>query len=171
MFRTGEAIVHPVRGAGVIVQIEERHWRGKANLYYRIKLLNQPASSLMIPVQRAESLGLRRAIPSSQLNRIWQILRTDPESLPSDHKERYQILETKLHGGNVLQVAEAVKDMAWRQQQEGKLTTRGKRIYEEGLTLLSGEVAAAQGIELSDAEALIKTKLDEAIQAATTATA
>ena len=51
--------------------------------------------------------------------------------------------------------------MAWRQQQEGRLTTRGKQMYEEGLTLLAGELAATQGIDLADAETQIKEKLKE----------
>jgi CarD family transcriptional regulator len=166
MFKTGDAIVHPVRGAGVVEQIEERQWQGGKNLYYRIKLLSQPASRLMIPIQNADIIGLRPAIPSSQLGRVWRALAKDPGYLPSDHKERYQILEDKLHCGDVIEVAEAVKDMAWRQQSEGGLTTRGKRIYEEGLLLLSGEIAATQGINLNEAEALIKTKLNEALCAA-----
>ncbi|MDY7076272.1 MAG: CarD family transcriptional regulator [Chloroflexota bacterium] len=163
VFKVGDAIVHPVRGAGVVVCIEERQWRGSNNLYYRIKLLGQPASSLMVPISAAETIGLRHAIPRSQLSRVWRVLRADPKILPSDHKERYQVLEDQLHAGNVLQVAAAVKDMAWRKQQEGNLTTRGKRMYDEGMMLLAGEIAATQDIDLTDAEAQIRAKLSESL--------
>ena len=163
MFKAGDAIVHPVRGAGVIVCIEEREWRGNANLYYRIKLLGQPTSSLMVPISTAETIGLRRAISRSKLKRVWNVLRSDPGTLPADHKNRYQVLEGKLHAGDVLQVAEAVRDMAWRQKREGSLTTRGKRMYEEGMMLLAGELAASQDIDLMDAEAQIRAKLNESL--------
>jgi len=168
MFRAGDAIVHPVRGAGVIVRVEERQWRGSDDLYYRIKLLGQPASSLMIPISAAKTLGLRRAIPQSRLNQVWHVLHADPGTLPTDHKERYQLLQEKLHAGNVLQVAEAVRDMAWQRQRAGTMTTRGKRMYAEGMMLLAGEIAATKGIDLTDAEAEIRAKLAESLSPTTT---
>ena len=163
MFKTGDAIVHPFRGAGFVVRIEERQWRGSDNQYYRIKLLGQLSSSLMIPISTAESIGLRHAISQSNLNSVWRVLRASPGALPTDHKERYQVLESKLHTGDVLKVAAAVRDMTWRQQQVGRLTTRGKQMYVEGMMLLAGEVAASQSIELKDAETQIQTKLDAAL--------
>ncbi|HET91618.1 MAG TPA: hypothetical protein ENN99_12900 [Chloroflexi bacterium] len=162
MFKTGEAIVHPIRGAGVVECIEKRQWQGRQSLYYRIKLLSHPSSSLMIPIANAEIIGLRRAILPSELSRVWRVLHAPPRTLPPDHKERYQILEDKLRTGDILQVAEAMRDMTWRQQQEGSLTTRGKRMYEEGMLLLAGEIAATQGIELIEAEAQVREKLEGA---------
>jgi len=163
MFQAGEAIVHPVRGAGVVVCIEERQWCGSSKLYYRIKLLGQPTSSLIIPIIVAETIGMRRAIPPSKLNQVWHMLQADPTTLPADRNERYQLLKDKLHAGDVLQVAEAVRDMAWRQQRRPGLTARGKQIYQEGLMLLAGEIAATQGIDLADAEVQIKAKLRESL--------
>jgi len=163
MFEIGDTIVHPIRGAGVVISIEKRQWQGSSNLYYKIRLLAQPGTSLMIPIRTAEAMGLRRAIPRSRLDQVWRVLRADPETLPADHKERYQLLESKLHTGNILRVAEAVRDMAWRKQREGNLTTRGKRMYEEGMMLLTGEIAAAQGVDLADAEAQVRQKLKESL--------
>lgn len=168
MFKAGDAVVHPVRGAGVVKGVEEREWRGSSAQYYRIGLLSQPGSSLMVPIETAKKIGLRRAIPQSRLRLVWGVLRADPSKLPPDHKERYQFLEDKLHAGKVLQVAEAVRDMAWRQQQEGRMTTRGKRMYEEGMTLLAGEIAATQSIGLADAETQVREKLKESLSPETT---
>jgi CarD family transcriptional regulator len=164
MFKKGDAVVHPIRGAGVIKRVEERQWRGADALYYKIGLLSQPGSSLMIPVGVAKELGLRRAVSRSRLSQVWQVLSTDPEKLPKEHKERYQLLEDKLHAGDVLQVAEAVRDMTWRRHREGRLTTRGKRMYEEGMTLLAGEIAASEGIDIADAETQVRDKLQESLE-------
>ena len=163
MFKAGDAIVHPVRGAGVVVRIEKRRWRGSNARYYRIKLLGHPGTSLMVPVQVAEKMGLRRAIPQSKLKLVWRVLRDDPNTLPTDHNKRYQVIEERLHAGSVFQVAEAVRDMAWRKQQEGKLTTRGKQMYDEGVKLLAGEVAATQGTALADAETELRERLWEIV--------
>jgi len=163
MFEAGDAIIHPVRGAGVVVRVEERRWRESDDLYYRIELLGQPGTTLMIPTGVAETMGLRRTIPQSELKKVWRALSAAPETLPADHKERYKLLEDKLHAGDVFQVAEAVRDMAWRQQREGHLTTIGKKRYEEGMKILAGEIAAVQGIDLDDAEAQVRAKLRESL--------
>lgn len=165
MFKAGDAIVHPIRGAGVVVRIEERQWHGSNDQYYRIELLGQPGTSLMIPVGAAETIGLRRAVSKSRLKELWCVLGSDPEDLPADHKARYELLNEKLHAGDVLQVTEAVRDMAWRQKREGGLTTQGKRIYEEGMRILAGEIAAAQGFDLVDAESQVSEKLTEVLLA------
>ncbi|MBU0704402.1 MAG: hypothetical protein KKC18_11110 [Chloroflexi bacterium] len=167
MFKIGDAIVHPIRGAGVVVRVEERPWRGDSVPYYRIELLGHLGTSLMIPVKVAETMGLRHAIPRSELKRVWRVLRAAPNTLPVEHKERYQVVEERLHVGKILQVAETVRDMAWRKQQVGKMTTRGKQLYEEGVRLLAGEVAATQGIVLADAETEIRERLWKILSPAT----
>lgn len=162
MFKEGDAVVHPIRGAGVVECLEERQWQGDDTLYYRIDLLSQPGSSLMVPVEAAKKIGLRRAVSRSRLKQVWRVLCTDPQGLPMEHKERYELLEEKLHAGEVLRLAEAVRDMAWRQQRRG-LTTRGKRMYEEGMALLAGEIAAAKGIGYADAETQIRERLRQSL--------
>jgi CarD family transcriptional regulator len=150
MFKAGDPIIHPIRGAGVVVQVEEKRWHGSNGLYYRIELLGQPGTSLMIPIQRADSIGLRSAVSQSKLVQVWRVLRSTPSLLPSDHKTRYALLKEKLHTGDVLQVTEAVRDLAWRRNHQGNLTIQGKRIFEEGMRILSGEVAAARGVGMSE---------------------
>jgi CarD family transcriptional regulator len=162
MFKVGDAVVHPVRGAGVVTDTEELRLNGGSKQYYKIELLGQTRTSLMIPVKDAKTKGLRRAIGRPRLKRVWQVLRGDPKVLPDDHDGRYELLRHKLHSGDLFQIAEAVRDIAWRQR-EGRLTTRGQRIYKEGMTLLAGEIAIAQGIELTDAEAEVRTELRESL--------
>jgi len=168
MFKAGDAIIHPFRGAGMVVRLEKRQRSGSSSLYYRIKLLGQPGTtSLMIPVSAADTMGLRRAIPPSKLNQVWHVLLAAPATLPADHKKRYQFLKDKLHTGDTIQVAEVVRDMAWRQEREGHLTTVGKRMYEEGMMLLAGEIAAVQDTELADAEVQIRARLRESLSPTT----
>jgi len=161
MFDTGDTIVHPTHGVGVVVDIKEREWRGSNSLYYQIDLLGrEPNVCLMIPVEAAERLGLRAAIPSSQLEQLWRVLHSTPEILPTNHKLRYKLLMDKLHAGDVFQIAEVLRDLTWRQQ-KNNLTTRGKQVYKDGMTFLAGEIAAAQGIDVTEATTQVRTKLEE----------
>lgn len=161
MFKTGDAIVHPIRGAGVVVGTVERKQQGEKVHYFRIKLLGQPDTRLMVPSRSVDKIGLRHAVSRAGLKKMWRVLLSDPEMLPDEHKERYQVLRDKLSTGDTYQVAEVVRDMAWRQQQKGHLTTVGKQMYEDGLMLLAGEIAAVRGVEFADAERLVRTRLVE----------
>ena len=165
-FKTGDAVVHPIRGAGVVEWVEERRWRGDCDVYYKINLLGQPGTKVMIPQDAAEQIGLRPAISRAKLKDVWGVLSDDPEKLPTDHKVRYKVLEEKLHTGDVFELAEAVRDMAWRRQEKGHLTTTGRRLYDEGVKLLAGEVAAVQGVDVVDAEVQVKTRLKEGLEVA-----
>jgi CarD family transcriptional regulator len=160
-FKTGDAVVHPFRGAGIVISVAERQWHGHEHLYYRIKLLDQPGTILMIPISTAKELGLRHAISQSNVSEVWGVLRAVPNVLPNDHKERYQLLEDKLHTGDAFQIAEVVRDMAWRLQRKGRLTTVGRRRYKEGIRFLAGEIAAVEGIEMVNAEAQVLARLAE----------
>jgi CarD family transcriptional regulator len=168
-FKTGDAVFHPTRGAGVVIGIEDRKWDGEKRLYYTIDLLGHPGTKVKIPASTAKEIGLRHAMSQTKLKKVWHVLRDNPQKLPKDHKDRYAAIEEKLHTGDAFEVAEAVRDMAWRRKQEGKLTTKGKRIYEEALTLLAGEIAAVQEIELEEAEGQVYQRLQESLAPATAA--
>lgn len=163
MFDVGDKVFHPVHGAGRVIEVKERRSLGRAKRYYSIELLSQPKTLLMVPVGGAQEIGLRASILQSDLNQVWGVLRADPETLPTDHEQRYEVLKDRLRGGDVLQIAAALRDMAWREEQERRLTKQGKRLYDESLMLLAGEVAITQGSDLSTAEALIMDTLKESV--------
>jgi RNA polymerase-interacting CarD/CdnL/TRCF family regulator len=91
------------------------------------------------------------------------VLKDDPEILPTDHEQRYELLKDRLRDGDALHIAATVRDMAWREKTERRLTKQGKQLYEESLTLLAGEVAIAQDSDLSDAEAQIVKTLQDSV--------
>ena len=166
-FENGDVIVHPFRGAGVVMGVAKRELRGDGDrYYYRIRLMDQPGNKLMIPTDAVKQLGLRHAISQTELKKVWRVLRADPEVLPDDHKKRYQLLRDKFSTGGPFQVAEVVRDMAWRRQRNGRLNIQGKRLHEKGMSFLTGEIAAVQDIDLDDAEAQVRAKLTNSMATA-----
>jgi CarD family transcriptional regulator len=163
MFNVGDTVFHPSYGAGVVVEIKKRNSLGSGKRYYSVELLCQPKTLIMVPVQTAEDIGLRPSTPQSELPRVWRVLGADPTVLPQDHSERYELLRDRLHGGDVLQIAAAVRDMAWRDQNDRGLTKQGQRLYQEGMMLLAGEVAVVQGSDYEVAEAQIAELLRKSL--------
>jgi CarD family transcriptional regulator len=164
-FAAGDAIVHPVRGAGVVERIVERPWQGNAESFYRIKMLGRSGTMLMIPTSVAEDLGMRYAISPSGLEQLWRVLLGAPMSLPSKHTELAAVLQDKLATGDVLKVAEVVRDLAWRRL-ETRSGSTAKGLYEDGIRLLVGEIAATQRIEFADAEILVRARLRKRLSSA-----
>jgi hypothetical protein len=66
-FKVGDAVVHPLRGAGVVTAVEERELRGDSDEYYSIEMMGVPTTKLIVPTDAAEEVGLRRAISRSRL--------------------------------------------------------------------------------------------------------
>jgi RNA polymerase-interacting CarD/CdnL/TRCF family regulator len=161
MFKEGDIVVHPARGAGIVRRIVSRGSQEGSDLYYRIEMLDGMGTRVMIPTKAVNTLGLRRAIREAKLGQVWRVLTGEADKLPSDHRKRYALLEEKLGAGDVLQTAEVVRDLAERRRRQGNLTTVGRRIYDKGLMFLVGELAAAQGIEPVSAEAQVLAKLRE----------
>ena len=154
MFRVGDTIIHPGYGAGTVVDIEQLQCLGSDKPYYSIEL-SDAKTRMWVPVKDAGKKGMRRPTLKSQLGRIWRTLRADPETLPSNHKDRYESLQERLRGGDILQVAQVVRDMFWKDHRTRKLTIKGKQLYDRGLTFLAGEVAVVQGCGFAAAEAVI----------------
>lgn len=160
MFQVGDTVVHPQYGAGVVTEIRERRSLGDGKRYYSIELLGQAETVVMVPVKNEKEVGLRPPIMRSRLSRLWRILRADPKLLPVDHDERYELLKEKLRGGNIFDIAEVVRDLAWRREQKRRLTIRGKRLYDRGVNLLASEIAGVEGEDLEAAETQISDRLE-----------
>jgi CarD family transcriptional regulator len=159
MYEIGDAVVHPTRGAGIVVDIVERSMDDRTVPYYKIELLSRTSTRLMIPAERAEALGLRPAISEEKLTEVWETLRAEPQALPGHSRKRFGYLKEKLESLDIVQVAEVVRDVLWMQDEEGGLKTRDKNIYQEGMKFLAGEIAAIRDISLTNAENEIKEQV------------
>jgi CarD family transcriptional regulator len=164
-FKVGDKVIHPSHGAGVVTEIKELGFFGRKNKpYYSIELLSEPGTVVMVPVKDASKVGLRHPLSRSQLSRVWRRLRAEPKALPSDHKERYNVVRTRIEDGDLLEIAAVLRDLWWKDYRIRKLTTEGKRLYEKGMRLLASEIAVIQDSELAEAEAQISETLDEQVK-------
>ena len=162
MFRIGQTVVHPEYGAGRIQEIRTLSSLGDSEReYYAIRLIGDPDTVVMVPLEREEEVGLRTPIPEEELSSVWRVLRARPSELPSNYKRRCSMLEEKLDEGGLEAMAEVVRDLAARREAERRLTVRGKRLFEEAMRRLVSEVAGAEGSDFRTAESEIAEALHE----------
>ena len=160
MFRVGETVVHPGHGPGEVVAVRELSSLGRNGSYYRIRLLGE-AGTIWVPVENAEEQGVRRPVRKSRLPQVWRLLRGQPGDLPSDHKKRYAHVREQIEGGGVCGIAEALRDLQWKNIHVRKLTMEGKRLYDKGMRLLATEIALVRGHDTEAVESKIARTLQK----------
>ena len=163
MFQIGQAVVHPAHGPGKIVKIKKLSTLGSGKQYYSVRLLDGSETEIWVPVQDAQEHGLRTPIKKSRVAEVWRRLRAEAETLPTDHQARYQVVREKLETGQLLSIAEAIRDLSWKDYTVRGLTSEGKRLFDKGIRMLTTEVALVQGSEPQTVETKITRILDSKI--------
>lgn len=88
-FQIEQKIVYPSHGVGKILEIFEKDFRGTATLYYKI-YIEVSDMIVMVPVEKAEELGIREVVSADEALVALELLSDDFEPILSDWKLRYQ---------------------------------------------------------------------------------
>ncbi|MGD9048574.1 MAG: CarD family transcriptional regulator [Anaerolineae bacterium] len=162
-FAVGDKVVHPHHGPGQITGIEHKEFMHGKEHYYVIDIPAQ-GLTLHIPKHRVGEIGVRPAMPQAQFQQVLDILRSRPDELPQDHKERQEQILEKLQTGKPSDLAEAVRDLAWYQKMS-HLTKRDTDYMDRGRKLLAAEMALVADVEIADTNETIEATLNEALAA------
>ena len=164
MFDIGDKVVHPTHGAGQVTGIEKQNLLEQYQRYYVIDLAVDDRT-LMIPVSNADEIGLRSISQEAALSRMWNTLDSAAKTLPDDYKKRQGRIQEKLKTGDVIQVAEVVRDLSVLKR-EDHLTSFDTKLLERAQQFLACEVALVEGMQVSEAERMISVTLDNSVGSA-----
>ncbi len=148
MFQVGDKVVHPQHGAGVVSAIEQDVIQG-FGCYYVIDLAAYNRT-LMIPVDKAEAIGVRAISDPDIMSEVLAMLTGEPTSLPGNYTQRQIRLGERLKSGDVFEVAQVMRDLAFRSQQK-HLTTQDSGFLEQARRFLASELALCEGIAFDQA--------------------
>ncbi|MCL1867155.1 MAG: CarD family transcriptional regulator [Oscillospiraceae bacterium] len=153
MFTIGDKIVYPMHGAGIIEEIEEKKILGEIRKYY---ILNVPCGDMkiMIPVDSSREIGIRAIVSDEELAQAMDILRDKSSEMSSNWNRRYRENMEKLKTGDVLEVAEVVRNLM-RTDREKKLSTGEKKMLTNARQILSSEIILIKGIDMKEANNII----------------
>jgi CarD family transcriptional regulator len=157
VFRVGDRVVYPMHGAGVIEAIEEREILGERKRYYVVRL---PIGDMkvMIPVDGVEAVGLRQVIGADEMEQVLQVLRAACSKMSANWNRRYRANAEKLKTGDILEVAEVVRNLTLRDREKG-LSAGERKMLDNARQILVSELVLARNIGASQASEI----LDEAI--------
>jgi CarD family transcriptional regulator len=148
MFQVGDKVVHPQHGAGVVSAIERDVIQG-FGCYYVIDLAAYNRT-LMIPVDKAEIIGMRAISGPDIMSEVLEMLTGEPSNLPGNYTQRQIRLGERLKSGDVFEVAQVMRDLAFRSQQK-HLTTQDSGFLEQARRFLASELALCQNIGFDQA--------------------
>jgi CarD family transcriptional regulator len=164
MFDVGDKVVHPIHGAGLVMGIKKQDLLEQYHRYYVIDLAVDDRT-LMIPVSNAEEIGLRSISQRAALSQVWHTLGAAAKRLLDDYRERQERIQEKLKTGDVIRVAEVIRDLS-ALKREDHLTSFDTRLLERAQQFLACEVALVEGVPVSEAERMIYETLDNRVGSA-----
>jgi CarD family transcriptional regulator len=142
MFRVGDKVVYPMHGAGVIEAIEEKEVLGSKQRYYVMRL---PIGDLkvMIPTDNVAEIGIRGIIDHSMVDEVFDVLRGDRTKMSQNWNKRYRANLEKIRSGDILEVAEVVRNLAIRDREKG-LSSGERKMLDNARQILVSELVLAK---------------------------
>jgi len=163
-FEVGETVVYPHHGAATIEEVKVRHIRGQEMTFLRLKVV-QGDLTIEVPADNVEMVGVRNVVDDEGLDRVFDVLKAQFTEEPANWSRRYKANQDKLASGDVLKVAEVVRDLSRRDTDRG-LSAGEKRMLSKARKILISELALANNSEEDVADKLLDSVLAEHVVAA-----
>jgi CarD family transcriptional regulator len=153
-FKVGETVVYPHHGAAVIEDIEVRKIKGEDKTYLVLRIVAQTDLVVRVPADNVDLVGVRDVVGQEGLERVFEVLRAPHTEEPTNWSRRYKANLEKLASGDVIKVAEVVRDL-WRRERDRGLSAGEKRMLAKARQILVSELALAENTNEDKAEALL----------------
>lgn len=152
-FTVGDTVVYPHHGAATIEAIEKRVVKGIERDYLVLRVA-QGDLTVRVPADNVDLVGVRDVVNQEGLDRVFDVLRQPYTEEPTNWSRRYKANLEKLASGDVIKVAEVVRDL-WRRERERGLSAGEKRMLAKARQILVSELALAENTNEDKAEAIL----------------
>ena len=136
MYTTGDQIIHPRYGAGTVIGQKSVTLYGNTRNYHIVELVGN-RGEVMIPIDAAD-IDIRPAIQNIDV--IEEIFSSPPTELSDDYRARQAKIEKKIKTREPEAMAQALRDLAWREHTD-KLTSVELKMKTKLMKMLSREMA------------------------------
>lgn len=158
MFNVGDKIVYPMHGAGTIDAIENKNILGEEQSYYVIKMPGEV--KVMVPTEKAEQIGVRSVINKEEANKVISVLEHNETEMSQNWNKRYRDNMDKMKSGDIYEVADVVRNLAFKQKEKGSLSTGEKKMFSNAKQILISELVLAEHASENEVENLVENKIN-----------
>ncbi len=145
LFKVGDKVVYPHHGAGTVVKREKREVLGEKREYLTIKILHNDMT-VNVPSDNAEAVGLRQVIDEEMVKKVTKALTGGGTAMPKNWNRRFKHNRDKMKTGDVLELAEVVRNLALRDHEKG-LSTGEKQMFVKAKKILASELMYAKNMD------------------------
>jgi CarD family transcriptional regulator len=153
-FTIGQKVSYPNHGVCQIENIARKSVSEQPVAFYSLRVLANN-SVIHVPVENAESVGVRPIISARQCQGLMEFLAKDFEEPQGDWKIRTREFGLKLQTGCLFEAADVLKKLAFLGRAK-KLSFREQRIFEKAKFLVVSELS----VVCSQPECQIEEKVD-----------
>ena len=111
-FREGNKVIYPRLGICRVAGIVEQTVGGATVKLYQLKPVDfQDSTTIMVPVAKADEVGVRKLIDKADIPKLLRFLGKDIE-VATDHRKRNAKNAERMASGEIYEVADSLKTMA-----------------------------------------------------------
>jgi CarD family transcriptional regulator len=158
-FREKDKVVYPAHGLGIVEAIQVRSVSGSQQKFYMVSIV-ETGMKIMVPVSQAKTVGLRRVVDPSTVDKVYAILKDkDVEIDNQTWNRRYREYSQKIKTGSVLEIASVIRDLTVLKIDK-ELSFNERRMLDTAQGLLVKELSIAK----ASPEDSIREELEEICQ-------
>lgn len=136
-FGTGEYVVYPTHGVGVVADVTKQTVAG-SELELLVVNFDRDKMTLRIPTSKLKSTGLRRISDEKTMSEALATLKTKARIRKVMWSRRAQEYENKINSGNPIAIAEVIRDLHRRENLADQSYSE-RQIYEQAYGRLVSE--------------------------------
>jgi|TARA_R110002051_G_scaffold96633_4_gene166850 CarD family transcriptional regulator len=156
-FKTGEYVVYPAHGVGLIQSIEEQEVAGLSLELFVIGF-EQDKLTLRVPVAKINSVGMRKLAEPEEVTKALETVTGRARVKRTMWSRRAQEYEAKINSGDLIAISEVVRDL-YRSEEQPEQSYSERQLFEQAMDRMSREIASVNKITLTEAVKLITKNL------------
>ena len=156
-FKTGEHVVYPAHGVGLITSIEEQEVAGLTLELFVISF-EQDKLTLRVPVAKIKSVGMRKLAEEDHVKKALDTVTGRARVKRTMWSRRAQEYEAKINSGDLIAISEVVRDL-YRSEDQPEQSYSERQLFEQAMDRMSREIGAVNRLTLTEAIQLIERNL------------
>ena len=138
-FQVGDKVIYPNHGLGVVRGIETKTILGTTCGFYHLRMVANE-TTVLVPVDNVEGVGLRRAINDQEIDRLFSLLGDGKIDNHQNWKGRFKDNSDRMRTGSIYDVVEVLKSLTFLARSKN-LSFREKRMLDRAKFLVISEIS------------------------------
>ena len=156
-FEIGDKVIYPNHGLGVIERIETKTIMGTTCGFYQLRMAGE--TTVFVPVDNVDGVGLRRAITDQEVDRLFTLLGDGNIDSHQNWKGRFKDNSDRMRTGSIYDVVEVLKSLTFLAKSKS-LSFREKRMLDRAKFLVVSEISEVSR-EITNQ---VEDKVDRAVE-------